>query len=281
MLRISYRKPEEIYEDKLFEKDIKKVYIEEKIDGKLSDSFVDSCTEIEKDLYLCLFAENVNVKDLHVINYESPSTKIVFDGAVLENDKELRYLSPEISSKISFILGYFFVPIFYIGSLNKEIINKSLNRNSAFKNTINPNLIKIVEKEGKIKIDKTKNVIEGIVIKIYENEFESYKLVREEFEKIKRQFPREYYNHLKVKNRIRVYSPKEFYSYWEEYVFRPLRSRIDKSLYLVAYENYCHCYNKATLEACIKSIPKENKKPIIKNIKKLISKYYKSELSVT
>ncbi|MFH7903217.1 MAG: hypothetical protein QXQ19_01975 [Candidatus Aenigmatarchaeota archaeon] len=267
IIKISYKKPKEINELKELEKNI--IYIQEKIDGKLSDSFIESCIKIEKKLYLCLFGELVNIKDLHVIMYEAPANRIVIEGAILEDGK-LIYLPPEVTSKMCLCLGLIIVPTFYAGPLTKKIIDESLNRDSAFKNTINPNLIKLIKKENIIKISKTENVIEGIVIKKYGDGFESYKIVRKEFEEIKKHYPRERYNHLRVKNRIRLYDPEEFYNYWEKYVFKPLGLKIDENLYQMAYENYCYSYDKDTLEGFIRSIPEENKKVAIKNIKELL-----------
>lgn len=269
IIKISYKKPKEINELKELEKNIKKIYIQEKIDGKLSDSFIESCTKIEKKLYLCLVGERVDIEDLHVIMYEAPTKRFVIEGAILEDGK-LIYLPPEVTSKMCLCLGLIIVPTFYAGPLTKKIIDESLNRDSAFKNTINPNLIKLIKKENIIKISKTENVIEGSVIKKYEDGFESYKIVRKEFEEIKKHYPRERYNHLRVKNIIRVYNPEEFYNYWEKYVFKPLGLKIDENLYQMAYENYCYSYDKDTLEGFIRSIPEENKKVAIKNIKELL-----------
>lgn len=262
---ISYEKPRDIkefgsleYLDELLKN--KKIIIEEKIDGTLSDSFDEACIKLNDKVFLCLYGENLDIKNFHILQYFFPSKRIVFDCALVRKNEKF-YLSPEICAKLTFSIGKIFVPILYHGIyLGLQEIKRLLNENSIFKNEINRNLFRnLSEEEKKMLGNKRANFREGIVIKVYKGRglskrFESYKIVNPVFEELLKKYPREKYNQLYLPNVIRPFSYEEFKRYWSENVFNKLGLKISEEEFIGAYENYLQCYNKRSVEECIKSI---------------------------
>lgn len=283
--KISYEKPKDAREFKdlnYLEKILrnKKIIIEEKIDGTLSDNFNEACIELDSyNKIFCLYGENLDVGDFHMLHYFSPSKRIIFDCAIIGDEKKI-YLSPEMCINLVFNIGGIFVPILYYGiypSLQK--ILKLLNETSIFPNEVNKNLIEVLNnEEKKVLGNRIINFREGIVIKSYKGsefceEVESYKIVNLIFEEFLRKYPREKYKQLYLPNIIKPFSYEDFKKYWNENIFNKLGLKINEEEFIRAYENYLQCYNKKSVKECIES-NRDNEKYFERLIKKLSLKLY-------
>lgn len=281
---ISYDKPKDIREleslNVLDEKlKNRKIIVEEKIDGYLSDNISDACIEIDKDKILCLYGENLDVKNFHLLRYFLPSKIIVFDCAIVESDRKI-YLDPKICAKLTFNIGGVFVPIVYYGTYsNIYELMKFLGKPSLLPNEINSKLFEILkEEEREMLRDREKKFREGVVIKTYEYiessiNLLSYKIVDEIFEKLLKKYPRDEYKHLYLPNVIKPFDYHNFKEYWEGKVFNKLGLEVNEREFLKAYENYLNCYNKNSIRECIES-SEENINYVTNFVNLLLRKLY-------
>lgn len=287
---IKYKKPIDVSELEDYKKlelllKGKIIYIEEKIDGSLSDSFYEACTEFD-NLFLCFFGEKMNVKDFHILKYSSlPSRRVVFDIVVLIKKEKIKnnmiYLPPEYSATITFLSGMIFVPILYRGPYISidEIGAKFLSQPSKFKNKLQSYILKDLHNYSEIKnieriLKCPENLREGVVIKNYSHgNLESYKIVNSWFEKLLKKYPREA---LKIRksfeNTFRIYDINEYKKYWQNNVFAALSLQPSEKEFEEAYYNYLSCYNTNTIQECIEKTEESTKRKISKIVLHFLQK---------
>lgn len=289
-LNIKYRKPTDINELRNIEeleKNLygKTVYVEEKIDGSISDNFPSSCAELN-NFILCYFGEDMDVKNFHLLKYTYlPSKKIIFDVATIPKQKnnvnQIMYLHPEYSTLITFLSGLMFIPILYKGVFKslKDLTIKFLSKHSKLKNQLQSEIIEGLQSSyDKIYFDsilkKPKNLREGIVIKYYSSGIlQSYKLVNEWFEKLLKKFPREYIKQrTEHKNISKPYSFDEYVNYWNKNVFKFFPFQIHEKIFEESYYNYLSCYNILKIENCLENIGNNSKNKIEKLVTNFLQK---------
>ena len=149
----------------------KKVFVQEKVDGKLT------YRDLGDFLILC-----EDLKHTHTIYYKNlPSRYLGFD--VYHKDEG--FLEIKEAYKVMIEHGVIPVPVMYSGKVDKEMIkNFVLERSSEFLTEINPKMGEIA-REVSPEIAERKNFVEGIVVKYYENnKLYAGKAVNPAFERI-------------------------------------------------------------------------------------------------
>ena len=177
----------------------KKVFVQEKVDGKFTYK------DFGDFLILC-----EDLRDTHTIYYKNlPSRFLGFD--VYHKDKG--FLEIKEAYKIMIECGVIPVPIIYAGKVDKEMIkNFVLKRSSEFLTEVNPKM-KEIAREVSPEIAERRNFMEGVVVKYYENnKLYAGKAVNPAFERIIDRAGR--YEMYRQKNRIISWSEERLSEYF-------------------------------------------------------------------